>query len=91
MGWSAARKLRRAVDALTRVLGIEIMTAARALDLRAPLTAAPATSAVRDLVRSRVQGVGHDRYLAPEISEVVDLVASGAVLDAAELVTGPFA
>ena len=37
MGWSAARKLRRAIDGLTRVLAIEALTAARALDLRAPL------------------------------------------------------
>ena len=29
MGWSAARKLRRAVDGLTRVLAIELLTAAR--------------------------------------------------------------
>ena len=41
MGWSAARKLRRAVDGLTRVLPIEMLTAARALDLRAPLVPAP--------------------------------------------------
>ncbi|MBL0886123.1 histidine ammonia-lyase [Myceligenerans indicum] len=34
MGWAAARKLRRAVDGLGRVLAIEIMTACRALDLR---------------------------------------------------------
>ena len=46
MGWSAARKLRRAVDGLTRVLAVELLTAARALDLRAPLTPAPATAAV---------------------------------------------
>ena len=39
MGWAAARKLRRSVDALTRVLAIELLTAARALDLRAPLVA----------------------------------------------------
>ena len=37
MGWSAARKLRRSVDGLTRVLAIEMLTAARALDLRGPL------------------------------------------------------
>ena len=37
MGWSAARKLRRSVDGLTRVVAIEVLTAARALDLRAPL------------------------------------------------------
>ena len=42
MGWGAARKLRRAVDGLTRVLAIEVMTAARALDLRAPARPAPA-------------------------------------------------
>ena len=46
MGWSAARKLRRSVDALTRVLAIELLTAARALDLRAPLRPGPATGAV---------------------------------------------
>src|SRR5215218_5011995 len=37
MGWAAGRKLRRAIDGLTRVLGIELLTAARAQDLRAPL------------------------------------------------------
>ena len=46
MGWAAARKLRRAVDGLSRVLAVELLTAARALDLRAPLTPAPATAAV---------------------------------------------
>ena len=46
MGWSAARKLRRSVDGLTRVLAVELLTAARALDLRAPLSPAPATAAV---------------------------------------------
>ena len=46
MGWSAGRKLRRAVDGLTRVLAIELLTAARALDMRAPLAPAAATAAV---------------------------------------------
>src|SRR5213075_2935263 len=36
MGWSAARKLRRALDGLTRVLAIELLTAARGIQLRAP-------------------------------------------------------
>ncbi|MBK5308116.1 MAG: histidine ammonia-lyase [Frankiaceae bacterium] len=89
MGWSAGRKLRRAVDALTRVLAIELMTAARALDLRAPLTPAPATAAAVAALRATVAGVGPDRYLTPEIEAVVSLVRSGAVLDAAQAVTGP--
>jgi histidine ammonia-lyase len=84
MGWHAARKLRRAVDALGRVLAIEVLTATRALDLRAPLAPAPATGAVRDLLRARgVAGPGPDTVLAPDIEAVAALVASGEVLDAA--------
>jgi histidine ammonia-lyase len=89
MGWSAGRKLRRAVDALTRVLAIELMTAARALDLRAPLEPAPATAAAVTELRASVPGAGSDRYLTPEIETVVSLVRSGAVLAAAEAVSGP--
>jgi histidine ammonia-lyase len=89
MGWSAARKLRRAVDGLTRVLAIELLTAARALDLRAPLSPAPATAAVVAGLRARVQGPGPDRYLGPEIDAAVEYVGSGAAVRAAQTATGP--
>jgi histidine ammonia-lyase len=89
MGWSAARKLRRSVDGLTRVLAIELLTAARALDLRAPLSPAPATTAVVAGLRHLVDGPGQDRFLAPEIDAAVDYVSSGAAVRAAESVTGP--
>ncbi|KAA9165483.1 histidine ammonia-lyase [Amycolatopsis acidicola] len=82
MGWSAARKLCRAVDGLTTVLSIELLSAARALDFRAPLRPAPVTAAVRDLVRERVGGPGPDRHLAPEIAAVEELVRSGRILGA---------
>ena len=83
MGWAAARKLRRAVDGLARVLAIEIVTAARAIDLRAPLEPAPATGAVRDAVRSLgVPGPGPDRHLSPEIEAVADAVRDGSLLAA---------
>jgi histidine ammonia-lyase len=86
MGWAAARKLRRALDGLTRVLAIEILTAARALDLRAPLEPAAPTAAVRDAVRAAgVAGPGSDRHLAPEIEAVVGLVDDGTLLTATAL------
>jgi histidine ammonia-lyase len=74
MGWSAARKLRRAVDGLTTVLAVELLTAARALDLRAPLRPAPATAAVVARLRERVAGPGPDRHLAPEIAAAEQLI-----------------
>lgn len=88
MGWNAARKLRRALDGLTRVLAVEVLTAARALDLRAPLRPAEATGAVLAVIRERVAGPGPDRHLAPEIDAVVDLVRDGTLVAAAEQVTG---
>ena len=91
MGWHAARKLRRAIDGLERVLAIEVLAASRALDLRAPLEPAPATAVVRDLVREHVEGPGPDRFLSPEIDAVVELVRSGAVLEAAVAVVGELA
>ena len=91
MGWSAARKLRRSVDALTRVIAIEILTAARALDLRAPLASAPGTAAAVVRLRAEVAGPGPDRYLSPEIEAAVALVASGDLLTAVEAVVGPLA
>ncbi len=89
MGWSAARKLRRSVDGLTRVVAIEVLTAARALDLRAPLEPSPATAAVVRLLRaSGVEGPGPDRHLSPEIETAVSLVQSGAVVGAVEEMIG---
>lgn len=88
MGWSAARKLRTSIDGLSRVLAIEILTAARGIDLRAPHQPAPASAAVIARLREDVAGPGSDRYLAPEIQATVELVASGELLAAAEKVTG---
>ncbi|MFJ3032872.1 histidine ammonia-lyase [Curtobacterium pusillum] len=82
MGWGAARKLRRAVDGLTRVLAIEVLTAARAADMRGGGTAA-LTGVVRGVLRQRVAGPGDDRWLAPEIAAAVELVADRSLLAAA--------
>ncbi|TDD63669.1 histidine ammonia-lyase, partial [Jiangella aurantiaca] len=89
MGWAAGRKLRRALDGVARVLAVELLTAARALDLRAPLAPAAGTGTVRDLIREHVAGPGPDRHLAPEIDAVLGLVTTGRIVAAAEAATGP--
>ena len=89
MGWSAARKLRRSVDALSRVLAIELVVASRGIQLRAPLAPAPATKAVIDALAA-VGNVapGPDRFLAPDLEAAHLAVLDGAVVTAAETVTG---
>ncbi|HEY1419290.1 MAG TPA: histidine ammonia-lyase [Candidatus Dormibacteraeota bacterium] len=88
MGWGAALKLRTVLANLTHILAVELVSAARAQDLRRPLEPAPATSAVRDALRRRVAGVGPDRVVAPDLAAAEDLIRSGAIVDAAASVTG---
>jgi histidine ammonia-lyase len=84
MGWGAARKMRATVSNLTRILAVELICAARGLDLRRPLRPSPATAAALAVLREQVRGPGSDRYLSPELAATEALVASGELLAAAE-------
>jgi histidine ammonia-lyase len=83
MGWHAARKLRTSLDAFRDVVAIELLAAARAMALRAPLEPSPVTGAIAERVNALSGGPGHDRWLSPEIAAVSGLVASRELLDIA--------
>ncbi|MCC6497900.1 MAG: histidine ammonia-lyase [Propionibacteriaceae bacterium] len=83
MGWHAARKLRTAVDGLSRVLAIEILVAARGIELRSPTAPGPGTGAAIAVLREVVAGPGPDRFLAPDIEATHSLVTSGRLVAAA--------
>jgi histidine ammonia-lyase len=89
MGWSAGRKLRQILENLERILGIEALCAAQALELRAPLQPGSATSAVLGRIRRDVPFVGNDRFLAPDLRKAEELVRSGELVRAASEVVGP--
>ena len=91
MGWGAARKLRGVIDNLRRILAIEWVAAARAIDLRAPLRPAGATAAAVSLLRTEVPGPGPDRPLSPELQAAERLLADEALVEAIEAVTGALA
>ncbi|MEA2682663.1 MAG: histidine ammonia-lyase [Chloroflexota bacterium] len=84
MGWSAAMRTRRSVADLRRVIAVEAICAAQALDMResadpeAQLKAGPGTGAVRDSLRRRVAHLGADRFMAPDLNAVEEWLASGA-------------
>ncbi|MEU2430984.1 histidine ammonia-lyase [Streptomyces sp. NPDC007861] len=92
MGWSAARKLRTAVEALTRVVAVELYAATRAVELRQGMAPAPATRAAIDALRAAgVEGPGPDRFLAPDLAAAEVFVREGRLIAAVEPVTGPLA
>jgi histidine ammonia-lyase len=88
MGWGAARKLRSALANLRRILAIELAAAARAIDLRAPLQASPATAAAIAELRQRVPGPDADRFLAPELAAAEELLQGSGLVDAVSAVAG---
>ena len=89
MGWGAARKLRRVLDNLRRILAVEWVTAARGIELRAPLQPAAGSAAAVSLLRTRVPGPGPDRWLSPELAAAERMLADEALVTAVEEATGP--
>lgn len=74
MGWHAARKLRKVVDNLRRIIAVELIAAARAVELRAPLKPAPVTGELISILRERVPGMGPDRDLGEELAQAYELL-----------------
>ena len=89
MGWSAGRKLRQVLENLGRILAVEALCAAQALELRAPLQPGPATSAVLRRIRHDVPFTERDRFVAPDLETAQELVRSGELARAADEVAGP--
>src|SRR5699024_8202099 len=79
----AARKLRKVVDNLASVVGIELYAASRACDLR-ETTPAPDTGARLAALRETVPGPGPDRFLSPALAETTTQVKDGPLDAAAE-------
>ena len=90
MGWNACRKLRRAVEDATRLVGIEAVCAAEAVELRGVQPGA-ATDAVISALRKSIPRMDVDRFLAPDLAEAERLVASGTLVAAVEPIVGGLA
>ncbi len=90
MGWHAGLKALAAADAAARVVAIEALCAAQALEFREPRPS-PATAAVREAIRASVPPMPKDRFLSPDIEAVARLVREGALVEAATNAVGGLA
>ncbi|MET0727784.1 MAG: histidine ammonia-lyase [Acidimicrobiales bacterium] len=87
MGWNACRSLHRAVADLTRLVAVEAVCAAEAVELRG-IAPGAATSAAVSALREEIPRMDVDRFLAPDLAAAERLVRDGVVIDAVEQVTG---
>ena len=74
MGGNSATKLCRVVDNTERILAIELMNAAQALDLRRPLKSSPALEQWHSEYRRVVPFIINDTVMAPLIAASVDFL-----------------
>ena len=74
MGMTSANKACIVVDNVARVLGIELMTACQAVELRAPLQPAPALKDVVARVRKDVAFAPVDRAFGRDMERAIALV-----------------
>lgn len=89
MGATSGRKALAILANTERVIAIEALAAAQALELRAPLKTAPATGAVVELVRDISPKLTDDRPLSSDIEAVHETVASGRLIETVEASIGP--
>lgn len=67
MGANAATKLRRVVMNVQRVLAIELLTAAQAIDFRRPATSSPALEKLYTAFRKEISFMASDRLLHDDL------------------------
>lgn len=81
MGLTAARKVRRSVACLERVLATELMCAAQGIDFRRPLRSSEAIEAAHARIRLDVPKLDGDRVLGPDLDALTDLIRSGELAE----------
>jgi histidine ammonia-lyase len=79
MSMGAALKAERAVHLATRIIAIELLCAAQAIDLLAPLSSSRSLRRVHAALRERVPTLTDDRAPAPDIAVIAAWIAEGSL------------
>ena len=79
MACHGARRLLGMTENLFAIIGIEALTAAQGVELRAPLSTSPELSKAITAIRAKVPSLDTDRYMANDLAAAAELVATGAL------------
>ncbi|MDR3415631.1 MAG: histidine ammonia-lyase [Nevskia sp.] len=77
MATFAARRLLDMTANTRGIVAIELLAATQGIDFHLPLRTSPALQQVHALVRARVPFYAEDRYFAPDIAAITQLLAGG--------------
>ncbi|MBV8490251.1 MAG: histidine ammonia-lyase [Candidatus Eremiobacteraeota bacterium] len=88
MGMTSANNLNRVLDNVEGALACELLGALTATDFRRPLKSGKGTQAAYTVARKRIAPWVEDRAPYPDIAAARELLASGALVDAAQSAAG---
>jgi histidine ammonia-lyase len=77
MATFAARRLGDMAENTANILAIELLAACQGVDFRAPLKSSEILESAKSMVRARVPFYDQDRYFAPDIKEIYNLIRKG--------------
>jgi histidine ammonia-lyase len=86
MGSISARKALRVIENVEKILGIELLYAAQAMDYHAPLKSGKIMTAIYERVRKAIEPVISDRILYEDMETAIELVKSGELASLAKKV-----
>ncbi len=81
MACHAARRLGFMNQNLMQIIGIELLTAAQGVELRAPLKTSPPLQSVIASLRKNVPALGKDRFMADDLAKAGEMISDGIVFD----------
>lgn len=81
MGANGAVKCLKVAENLERILAIELMNAAQALEFRRPLKTSPKLEKVVSAYRKTVPALANDRFLAPDIEKSIQFLQEFRIVD----------
>jgi histidine ammonia-lyase len=86
MAAHGSRRLLEMTANASAVIGIELLAAAQGCEFHAPLASSGTLEAVRRRLRQDVPALADDRHFHPDLEVAIELVRSGALIEAAGLV-----
>jgi histidine ammonia-lyase len=79
MATYAAKRLTQMAENTAVIVGIELLAACQGIDFRRPLKSSTSLEKVHQLVRQHVAFYDKDRFFAPDIAKIKELVQTGRI------------
>ncbi len=84
MGTIGSNKAAKVIENVQKVIAIEYLTAAQAIEFREPLNSSPAMEVALKLLRKDVPFLENDQYLKPYIDSAINLIENNGLVEVVE-------